>query len=112
MSLLLSYIYIYTNAKQLTSIVSLQSSFAGVKDDQKKRPKWLRNTCTTKKCVFNNFCKRIPNYYNNGFDNRIKIRGPGQVKRQIFLGVLLVVLFEGTFQVVDSAGLPEVKYIL
>ena len=25
------------------------------KRTQKKLPKWLRNICTTKKCVFNNF---------------------------------------------------------
>ena len=27
------------------------------KRTQKKLPKWLRNICTTKKCVFNNFEK-------------------------------------------------------
>ena len=36
-------------------------------------PKWLRNICTTKKCVFNNFWKKIAHYYNNGFEEDIYI---------------------------------------
>ena len=39
---------------------------------QKKLPKWLRNICITKKCVFNNL-KKITHYYNNGFEEDIYI---------------------------------------
>ena len=38
----------------------------------KKLPKWLRNICITKKCVFNK-SKKITRYYNNGFEEDIYI---------------------------------------
>ena len=61
-----------SSGKAWSTIIKLHLAIVLLQLAQKKLPKWLRNICITKKCVFNNL-KKITHYYNNGFEEYIYI---------------------------------------